>query len=175
MKSAIDVSNYQPRDLSEYIACYSPELIIIRVKLPCEPRIDPQHEVDQANSAKEHGIAIAPYVWAYGSFPAVSTAAAVQARFDDGTFPAEATVWVDCEDSDAPNAQWLRDFLDAVPHLAVGIYTGSYWWRRYMHNTDEFAFLPLWHANYFTPYGGWELPLMHQFTSTPIDRSVVYE
>jgi len=68
----------------------------------------------------------------------------------------------------------VRRVLEAW--IQPGIYTGAWYWRPYMADTDEFFYLPLWHANYGSNdgsqapiwdvnFGGWRQAVAHQYTS----------
>lgn len=95
-------------------------------------------------------------------------------------------VWLDCEstgendnaDGPAQRCMELRACIALVngAGLSAGIYTGAWWWPSNM-ATEEFAYLPLWHAAYGAgggpanpvmnvDYGGWDAVAMHQYTST---------
>lgn len=79
-------------------------------------------------------------------------------------------IWVDVEDSgtnvDAAIAE-LREHQGFV----VGIYTSAFMWGKYMSNTDQYQYLPLWYARYddmpnmsdFEPFAGWDTPTAKQY------------
>lgn len=81
-------------------------------------------------------------------------------------------IWVDVEDSgtnvDAAIAE-LREHQGFV----VGIYTSAYMWKKYMSNTDQYQYLPLWYARYdhkpdmadFEPFAGWDTPSAKQYNA----------
>ena len=97
-------------------------------------------------------------------------------------------VWLDAEGDDVVTGHIvpgvtpgmriarLHECVDLVQlaGLAVGIYTGGWFWPPYMNNTTEFSHLPLWHSAYPTngqpitevAYGGWEKVSIHQYTSS---------
>lgn len=105
-------------------------------------------------------------------------------------------IWLDCEaqytertddvDTEAPGitapmrvALTLRARSKVISSgITPGIYTGFYWWRSNMGNTDAFKDDPLWIANYglndgqmqpittlSQPFGGWTKASVHQYTS----------
>ena len=103
-------------------------------------------------------------------------------------------LWLDAEDTSHPyDEQQLLECV-ALCHLAgmeTGIYTGRWWWEPRTGNSQTFAHLPLWHAEYvtpspnadlamspdfskFKPYGGWTQPTIWQYqgTSTLCGHSV---
>lgn len=85
-------------------------------------------------------------------------------------------VWLDVEEQ-STNVGMLRDAVAAAGDRVAGIYTGRYYpiWQ---HAGTEFAYLPLWHADYrdpsqadeifdhFVPYAGWTRPAVWQFRGT---------
>lgn len=98
-------------------------------------------------------------------------------------------LWLDCEqgprdddgyDYQAPGSpdRCLPIIRDAVRQvqaagLVAGIYTARWWWVPATGDTSEFAYLPLWVAQYdaapdldvFTPFGGWSRPAIKQYAS----------
>ena len=93
-------------------------------------------------------------------------------------------VWLDVESvppHEAPGItpeQRIRELWECVhaveaAGLAVGIYTGGWYWPHQMANTTEFSRYPLWHAAYFADrrgvrevnYGGWREVAIHQYAS----------
>ena len=96
-------------------------------------------------------------------------------------------LWLDCEDSAQPfQEQQLRECVEICQQsgIAPGIYTGRWWWVPRTWNSQAFAHLPLWHAEYlgqapapdlmrlpqdfaaFQPYGGWQTPAIWQWWNT---------
>ncbi|TAK36701.1 MAG: hypothetical protein EPO21_01735 [Chloroflexota bacterium] len=168
----IDVSNYQPRDLSRIIEEHHPAHVVVRLFLPQE-RPPEAHSMAQINSARDNGCSVGAYVWAYGSLDPRQTVrdAVGLARRCELEPP---VLWIDCEtyvvrgkvDDPGPDANWLRAAAEECHVLGVlpAIYTGGWWWHQYMDNTTEFADLPLWTAHYdeiadldqVTLFGGWE-------------------
>lgn len=86
-------------------------------------------------------------------------------------------LWLDCEAPDltADEIRAARHQVEAAG-LLTGIYTGTYVWRSYG-DPQDFADLPLWHAEYgrndglkapvtTVSYGGWTAPVLHQYAST---------
>ena len=104
-------------------------------------------------------------------------------------------LWLDAEDQTHPyNEAQLQDCVTVckLAGIPCGIYTGRWWWVPQTGNSQAFAHLPLWHAEYvtndpqarldlapdpgdgFQPYGGWTRPTIRQFqgTSTLCGHSV---
>lgn len=56
----------------------------------------------------------------------------------------------------------------------AGVYSGRWWWRSYVGDTDEFSDRELWTSEYdgiedasvFTPYGGWTSCSIKQYSGT---------
>lgn len=192
----IDVSNYQPRDLSGIIAEHRPGHVVVRMFLP-EERPPQEHSMDQIKSARSNGCSVGTYVWAYRSLdPRKTVRDAIDlARRCELEPP---VLWIDCETyveggevRDAgPDAEWLRTAVDECRVLGVqpGIYTGAWWWRQYMSNSAEFADLPLWTATYdevadlgkVALFGGWTRAGGKQYSEQlpdgrSLDRNVFLE
>ena len=172
MKTAIDVSNYQPRDLSNLIQSYAPDTVIIRIQLPGE-HIPAGYTLAQADSAHSWGVRVEAYVWGYGSVSPVWTMTeAVEMYVKMG---AQGPLWLDCEADITED--WIRDAVSTGEALGVtvGIYTGYWWWKGHVTST-EFGRLPLWIAAYSTDSpklpDGWDSYYWWQWTSDPIDQNV---
>ena len=171
MRTAIDVSNYQPRDLSNLIQTYAPDVIIIRIQLPTE-HIPPGYTHDQAASAHAWNIPVQAYVWGYGDADPVWTMVNAVRIYRE--ISAQGPLWLDCEaDIDE---DWVRDAIVVGEALGVtvGIYTGFWWWQS--HIVGDFGHLPLWVADYGStsprlPHG-WDKYVWWQWTSDPIDQNV---
>lgn len=187
MISAIDVSSWQPRDLSGIIADHQPQHVVVRLYLPEES--PPQdHTRGQIASAIAAGCTVGGYVWCYRYLDPERTVrdAIALARSCDVVLP---VLWLDCEDyrvdgelSDpGPDAAWLRAAVAACDDADVlpGIYTAKWWWIPSI-DTDEFAVLLLWAAHYdgvptlssVPLFGGWEQASGKQYASTPVDQNV---
>jgi len=134
------------------------------------------------------GVEIEGYVYLYwgqspwGQTPADRTRAALAAG--RGRL---LRLWLDAEDSTHPYAEdQLQECVEACQSagVAAGIYTGRWWWEPATGNSQAFAHLPLWHAEYlaqgatpdlsrlpqdfesFRPYGGWTRPAIWQWWNT---------
>ena len=192
----IDVSSYQPRDLSGIIGEHQPAHVVVRMYLP-EERPPEEHSRSQVKSARANGCSVGAYVWAYRSldpYPTIRNAVGLARRCD----LEPPVLWIDCESyreggvlKDAgPDAAWLHAAIDECRTLGVtpGIYTGGWWWREYMGNTTEFADLPLWTAHYdeiadlgkVALFGGWTRACGKQYSEKlpdgrGLDRNVFLE
>lgn len=195
MISAIDVSSAQPRDLTGLIAYYQPEHVVVKLYQPTE-RISTanptgafaqDHSRAQIASALASGCTVGGYFWLYATQDPrqgirAATALATAAGLD------LAVLWTDIEtytDGTIPTAAQVDDAMDECAQLGLtpGVYTSPEMWRRAGNPRVE----PHWRnwtalyngrADLAVPeYGGWaaEQIVGHQFTSTPIDRSVFSE
>ncbi len=138
-------------------------------------------------SAKANGCTVGGYVWLYASIHgATQVASALETAQRAGvTLP---LLWLDCEqytDGSDPDVTVIRQAEAECNRVGMpcGIYTGEWWWdgrSHPLHGSTEFEHLPLWYANYdlaptldVPDFGGWEMAGAHQYTSTPIDRSII--
>ena len=171
------------------MAVYEPHSVIIRTASYLEQHIDPNIEIQQAESARASDVSrIGAYVWGYlGSDPeytaeyGISRASFMGADIR-GEYPS-AALWIDLEDSTcATDVEWIRRFGERCRSLGVvpGIYTRRGWWQTLV-ASSEFSDWPLWDANYnylwqgFIPYGGWSAAAIQQWTSSPIDQNIINE
>lgn len=103
---------------------------------------------------------------ALAAFPALSMSGVTVRR-----------LWLTAEDDSAGQpGQPLIDALAAAVETCsgydVGIYTGAWFWPDYMLDTQQFAGLPLWDADYngvaglsVVTYGGWTVANARQYNS----------
>lgn len=101
-------------------------------------------------------------------------------------------VWLDCEwtkrgfpgtGTTLPGPDELvgliHQYKNTLAEFYAGIYTGRWWWPVYTNNCLDFSGDALWHADYsrtldsaftgFLPYGGWDRPLIVQYSSNGAD------
>lgn len=176
---AIDVSNYQPTDLTPLLD--GVEHVIVRLFHSGEGPSG-THSIRQIQSVQANGRTLGGYMWPYrGLDPkrqiesSLSILADTQSRIP--------ILWIDVEpyNDTLPTLYELEGCINACAalHQPCGIYTGKWVWDR-LGNPTQFSYLPLMHAEYdilpslilLTPYGGWNVCAGHQYTSTPIDRSI---
>lgn len=190
-----DVSNYQSPDLDQGEILPTDDLVIVRLNMPYEkPKLKTTKSQVQAGRIK--GKRVGLYVWAYGNMtpdeiipPARERAWDLGINLLPNPLSADEILWVDCETSagdTGPNAEWLRRAKALVDNrgIVLGIYTGAWWWQRYMEDTKEFADWPLWYANYngqpgFSAdelFGGWTLEsgkvIGKQYSTVFVDRNI---
>lgn len=79
---------------------------------------------------------------------------------------------------------WLDSAFARLDQLGIssGIYTGAWFWRDYVGDSQRFKDRKLWYSNYDTApnfdawpwqrFGGWEQPTGKQWSSEPVDRNV---
>jgi GH25 family lysozyme M1 (1,4-beta-N-acetylmuramidase) len=145
---AIDVSNWQPSDLTALIRQHHPTHVVVR--LSTESEALRQHARRQLETAVAEGCTVSGYHWIYwdGDSPEaeVADALAVAAGFE------LRRLWMDCE-GDNPGMAFVEDRLSrAVAQAeaqgrACGIYVGANWWRQ-NGNSHGFTRLPLWLADW---------------------------
>ncbi|RME85975.1 MAG: hypothetical protein D6785_03790 [Planctomycetota bacterium] len=95
-------------------------------------------------------------------------------------FPIER-IWLDLEDT--PPSYWgvsklkqtISDLVREIEKKGykTGIYTGAWWWNKYLPGVKDFAHLPLWYAWYdkvnnlstwnYQHFGGWAKPAGKQY------------
>lgn len=182
----IDVSSYQPRDLSGLIALSGARHVVVKLYQSFE--IPPQeHSIDQIESARLEGATAGGYFWLYRVAPADARAQVRGAlAVADEAGLALPVLWVDVEDytdGTIPTARQVSDALDeCAKHSVLG---GVYWnegiWRRL--GSPDFGGVPLWAADWDeiplldTPAFGDMILVGKQYTSTapdgsPLDRNV---
>lgn len=107
-------------------------------------------------------------------------------------------VWLDCEQEkhgldDVTLFNHIVAARDIVQRRGYecGIYTGAWWWKPYMKDTNEFSYLPLWAAQYDGGvqsldlvgggFGGWTTCVRKQYTDrgvlggySPLDLNLEY-
>lgn len=179
--SAIDVSNFQSRNLTPYMDQFNPDHVIVRLFHDQEsPSRD--HSIAQIRSTIDHEKTVGGYVWIYkGLDPRRQVESSLSIVHQlDVTIP---ILWIDVEpyNNVLPTLDELVRTVEACDNVdqPCGIYTGKWAWDRL--NTSTFSHLPLWHAEYgieptlelANPYGGWTTCVCHQYTSTPIDRNII--
>lgn len=174
----IDVSNFQPGDVSDLVAQYGARHVVVRAST--ESTQHRKAAIEQLVSAERAGCTVAAYIWAYWQLDPVAHVKDALATISGAPV---ATVWIDCEDG-APGPQlddWLSRAVAQIEHMGyrAGIYTGTPWWKA-QGDSHGFTRLPLWIANYngrptldgIPLPGGWTTASGHQWTSDPIDQNV---
>lgn len=147
----IDVSSYQPTDLSALIARTGAEHVVVRMyQATVEGAVLQAHSAAQVQSALASGATVGGYCWLYASVdPAQQVNEAIAlARSCGLTLP---VLWLDIEpytDGSLPNAQQIQAALDACTAAGVrgGIYSGLWVWPRL--GSPSFPGVPLWYAVY---------------------------
>lgn len=185
--SAIDVSSHQGLDIGPLLDRYQPEHVICKLYQPMElGGVGAEYPIAQAAAARAHGCTVGGYVWVYvgpDGRVQVANALATAARAQIELGPSNP-LWLDCEDFTDGSYPSLGVIRQAVAEcqrrgLAVGIYTGSWWWSPRTGDSAEFSALPLWYASYdgramlgSPGFGGWTEAAGKQWTDEPVDRSV---
>jgi GH25 family lysozyme M1 (1,4-beta-N-acetylmuramidase) len=150
------------------------------------PFESPSQDISRAQikSARDNGCSVGAYLWLYRSAdPAQSANDACSLMSEMDLLP--EVLWVDLEpytDGSLPTIQQMLDCLHEINSngLRAGVYTGAWVINGHMGGTTAFRDYPLWSANYeLAPddmsagYGGWTEAVAHQFTSQPVDRSLI--
>jgi GH25 family lysozyme M1 (1,4-beta-N-acetylmuramidase) len=180
LQDGIDVSNYQPADLSGLIAQYDPTHVVVRASTESS-----RHRTiarQQIRSALDAGCTVSAYIWAYFDLPPAEHAADAISVMDG--LPVER-YWVDCEDVCPPGK--LEDWLSRAVALIEargkqsGVYTSRGWWQAHG-DSHGFTRLPLWTAQWdevptlesVVLYGGWRSAAGKQYSTTgeTLDRNV---
>lgn len=196
---AIDLSNYQPQaqtsgGLSALIQAVDPLAWYILIRLSHEGPVLRQiaaNQIEAVQGLEDRGLG--GYGWAYGPINANDSVGqqddprdAVRAYLDVLARAGESRVpilWIDAEGTtNLPTVGWMDTAFDEAVRQGQrpGIYSNPSWLSQHFGNTQAFAGQPLWTANYnghmdvddpSYQWGGMQV-VGHQFTSTPIDRSV---
>lgn len=183
----LDVSNYQPRDLTGLIHQYDISHVIVRLWLPGE-RPDPGWALDQIWSAQGNGCTVSGYYWGYRNWEpewSVEQALVLWQRADAGEIPC---LWSDIEsyaDEGCPDAVWTERACQAAE--GSGVRGGGYladwvidaYWGGHVPATLRAR--PAWMARYdgrqtlegVSHYWAQEMVLGHQWTGDPVDLSVM--
>jgi len=183
----IDVSNYQPADLTELIHRYQAEHIVVR--LSTESQRHREIAITQLHSAVANGCTVSGYIWCYWDLDAAAHISAALDVADEAGVPL-VMVWLDAEDTESANHQrivtWLHEATVLVEQRGqrCGIYTARWFWDSYV-RSEEFAHLPLWAAQYDNEptlesvqlFGGWSREMLRgkQYSADEIDLNVFSE
>lgn len=175
MRRAIDVSNYSGQINGATISCWRNQGYD---HLICGTQ---RREITrQQLQTAQAEITLDAYVYLYWSR---DIAAQVREALETISGLNVGRLWLDCEDDAGGRTpeqvvSLIRDAVAACDNFPNGIYTGRWWWQPSTGDSQEFAGLPLWHAEYtahpnvlpdfdgFRPYGGWTRPSMWQFQGT---------
>lgn len=181
MALAIDLSNYT----GAITSAKAVELYNAGVRRAIVQVVNPTVLVhrQQIPNLVAAGIEVQAYVYVWFSAGEEFCRARAQwACTELDTYPAVRKVWLDCEQSgsDTPSFDYvhrpvtpqIRASVGAVQASGrdAGIYTAAWWWIPGASNSQEWAALDLWDANYdldpdIDPvnYGGWVVPRMTQY------------
>lgn len=175
---ALDISNWQGEISDATIACWRDAGIghlIVRASL--ETNAAAQLAQRQMDAALRGGLGLSVYQWCYWDWDPRQTVDWTRQLVGDRPV---WSIWQDAEDPVIGRgaddiARWLRSAAQRYDDLGArnGVYTGKWWWDRYMRGRADLADRPLWDANYdglprsgFVPYGGWERDTISQFSSS---------
>lgn len=132
------------------------------------------------------------YLWVW-THSAVEADIEAKLRLLAGLEHRVGKLWIDAEDTAGATVEArldaLRRAFDVVDHWSLthgkpraGLYSGGWWWRGYVSNTNEFGDRDLWDSDYdhvpdidhgWSPYGGWQNREIKQFVGSPLDTNVL--
>ncbi len=180
----IDVSNYQPADLTELIARYQAEHVAVR--LSTESDKHREIAIAQLRSVAANGCTVSGYIWCYWNQKPWSHIADALSIIQEAQAPVQM-IWLDVEDEAGAERGLIRDWLNAALDevakrgYSAGIYTGQWFWAVYGAG-DSYSHVPLWTAQYdgvpdldsVKLFGGWarELVWGKQYGADEIDLDV---
>lgn len=158
---AIDVSNWQPQDLTELIRATDPvsSHVILRIPRPAERSFQKLRDIAiaQAVSALDNGCTVGGYVWLYESDNPKSVVAEGLEEWrvirngvadEAGMLGPIPILWIDVEgyNGSLPSTATVQGVLDAAAEIGVpcGIYTNRSTWQRL--GSPDLPGVPLWVA-----------------------------
>lgn len=181
---ALDVSSYQPRDLSALIATHQPQHIIVKLYQAIES-VSQDHSREQLLSALANGCSVGGYVWGYANTDPRATVQDV-VGLAQSVGVALPVLWLDIETYmgfSGPDPCWIREAVEECRCLGIrpGIYTARWYWDQYMIGVTAFSDLPLWLAEYdddpdiesVVLFGGWQRAAAKQWSNTPVDQNTI--
>ncbi len=175
--SGLDVSSYQPTDLTALIQQYAAQHVVVRLYQDIES--PPQsHSLDQIASVLANGCTVGVYMWLYGD---IAVAQQVQSALS--ICPPDAPiVWVDCElyGNSHPTQVQALEAVQRIESagLRAGIYTGDWfvegYWGDYIGGlADRAAWLAVYNGNndlnITSKYWPYSQIYGHQYRGTPVD------
>lgn len=186
----IDVSNYQPTDLTALIRRYQAEHVVVR--LSTESQRHREIARAQLRSAIANGCSVSGYVWCHwDADPRQHVRDALSVLRDAGLGSADVgVVWLDVEDTESlaqarcSLEEWLQEAVCAVQEAGyiAGVYTACWFWPKVR---GDFSHLPLWAAQYdgiptlesVVLFGGWSREMVwgKQYQGEGIDLDVFSE
>lgn len=149
--------------------------VVVKLYQRVEGQANIAHSKAQIASALSLGCTVGGYGWLYASI-------GVEQQVSDFLSLLQPTIlWLDIEkytDGSLPNAHHIEAALaySQVLGQEAGIYSGKYVWDSL--GNPSFPGVKLWSANYnnqhdlVVPSYGEMVLVGHQYTSTPVDRSV---
>lgn len=175
-------------NIGPLLSRYEPDHVITKLYQKVELQgIGARFSLAHANTARAVGCSVGGYGWLYAGIDGAKqvTDFLDTAAFADIPLGAHNPLWLDCEtyeaDGSNPGLNVISQAVAACRDrgIAVGIYTGKFWWRDHTGDSTAFKDLPLWQANYngiqaleAPGFGGWTEQAGHQWIGAPIDRSV---
>lgn len=181
---ALDVSSYQPTNLTGLIQQYQPQHVIVHLYTQIET--PPwSHSAAQVQSALDNGCTVGGYCFLYPGTNMVHTinSAVNRCALIGLVLP---ILWLDVEEFQgqnltAPELSFAVNQCEALG-VPVGLYTSNYMWSK-LGNPSGFEDLPVWAAQYngiedlasVSPIPNLPMIVGHQYQGLPIDLSVMLE
>lgn len=178
---AMDVSSYQPANLTNLIQTLQPEHVIVKLYQDIEAPPQ-QHSRDQIESAYQNGCSVGGYVWLYHNIDVKQQIDSAIAAINPGF--AIPILWIDIERYTDGSIPTWPEIIEAVRYASeqygqAGIYTGKWVWD-ILGNPIGLQHIPLWYSHYDivptlklpNPFGGWTQAVGHQYTSSPVDLNI---
>jgi hypothetical protein len=171
--------------LTDLIATYQPDLVVVKLYLSCE-RISKDHSRAQLASAKAAGKQTAGYVWGYSDFDPRQTVReaadlVLECRVNS------PLIFLDCESYEGdpgPDAYWLDRAFGEYVRLGYppAMYSAAWWLNADLRRLSAVRGVLKWLADYngIADLASVSLPpgieraeiCGHQFLADPVDRSV---
>lgn len=178
----LDVSSYQPRDLSQLIAQLQPQHIVSKLYQP-EESIAQAHSIAQIYSCQHNGVIPGGYWWGYRDLDPKRSVGNVVKLCESFNF-APPVLWCDIEpyrtNDNVPGIGWIVSAREETERLGYtfGIYSGYWVWQLLGFPTeldDAYAWLAEYNGKQtmeLTHVHGLSRVVGHQWTSKPVDQNV---
>lgn len=171
---AVDVSHWSETVAATEVDCWWDRGIRHVIAGTQDRRIARQ----QLDRAIQGGMTVDAYVYLHWDQDVTTQVEEALATVEDRPI---GRLWLDVEESAggysaAALEAMIQEGLDACGQTACGIYTGAWWWNRYLPGSTAFADRDLWYALYDGEpsmdtwtrdrFGGWTTPFGKQWNDT---------
>jgi len=185
----MDVSSYQPTDLTLLIAEHRIEHVVVRLYVPGE---EPPQDISRAQiaSARANGCTVGGYMWAYAAFdPVVSVGQVLSLARNCGEWlPVLWIDWEEYEGEPVPDFDWILRAVNQCHAYPVrpGIYSRYGWLMEHLTGGQRQSLIDLGVVLWLAQYDGQQtlddvqmpswwprgLLLGKQYQGDPIDLNV---